>query len=103
MYPDNVDALMFAARISSETDSPVAGKYADELAARVLEKKPGNQEAMTYALDGLIQRENWQEAYDISSNLIKKQPDNESLILKHVTVCLKLNKKSENHMQNFYA
>ena len=70
LYPDDVDALMFAARISSETDSPVAGKYADELAAKVLEKRPGNQEAMTYALDGLIQRENWQEAYTASRSLV---------------------------------
>ncbi len=95
LYPDNVEALLMAARISSLTDGPVAGKYADELAAIVLEKKPSNNDALVYALDGLVQRENWQEAYDISSNLIKKQPDNESLILKHVTVCLKLNKKSE--------
>ena len=95
LYPDNVDALLIAARISSMTDGPVAGKYADELAAIVLQKKPSNNDALVYALDGLIQRENWKEAYDISSNLVKKQPDNENLILKHVTVCLKLNKNGE--------
>ena len=95
LYPDNVDALLIAARISSLTDAPVAGKYADELAASVLEKKPSNKDALVYALDGLVQRENWQEAYDISSNLIKAQPDNESLVLKHVTICLKLSKKKE--------
>lgn len=95
LYPDNVDALLIAARISSLTDGPVAGKYADELAAIVLEKKPSNNDALVYALEGLVQRENWQEAYDISSSLIKKQPDNENLILKHVTICLKLGKKSE--------
>ena len=95
LYPDNTDALLIAARISSLTDGPVAGKYADELAAIVLEKKPSNKDALVYALDGLVQRENWQEAYDISSSLIKTQSDNENLILKHVTVCLKLGKKSE--------
>ncbi len=95
LYPDNVDALLIAARISSLTDGPVAGKYADELAAIVLERKPSNNDALVYALEGLVQRENWQEAYDISSSLIKKQPDNEALILKHVTICLKLGKKSE--------
>ena len=95
MYPDNVDALMFAARISSETDSPVAGKYADELAARVLEKKPGNQEAMTYALDGLIQRENWQEAYTASKNLISSGNVSSSVVEKYVNVCIKLGKYNE--------
>ena len=95
LYPDNVDALLIAARISSMTDGPVAGKYADELAAIVLEKSPSNNDALIYALDGLVQRENWQEAYNISSSLVKKQPDNENLILKHVTVCLKLGRKTE--------
>ena len=95
MYPDNVDALMFAARISSETDSPVAGKYADELAARVLEKKPGNQEAMTYALDGLIHRENWKEAYTASRNLISLGNVNPTVVEKYVNVCIKLGKNGE--------
>ncbi len=95
MYPDNVDALMFAARISSETDSPVAGKYADELAARVLERRPGNQEAMTYALDGLIQRENWQEAYTASRNLINSGNVSPEVVEKYVKVCLKLGKNNE--------
>lgn len=95
MYPDNIDALMFAARISSETDSPVAGKYADELAARVLEKKPGNQEAMTYALDGLIQRENWKEAYTASKNLIASGNVSTAVVEKYVRVCLKLGKNNE--------
>ncbi len=95
LYPDNVDALMFAARISSETDSPVAGKYADELAARVLEKRPGNQEAMAYALEGLIQRENWQEAYTTSRKLISSGSVKPAVVEKYVNVCLKLGKKSE--------
>lgn len=95
IYPDNLDALMFAARISSETDSPVAGKYADELAARVLEKRPGNQEAMTYALDGLIQRENWQEAYTASRNLISLGNVSPAVVEKYVKVCLKLGKNNE--------
>ena len=95
LYPDNVDALMFAARISSETDSPVAGKYADELAARVLEKKPGNQEAMTYALDGLIQRENWKEAYTASKTLVSSGSVSSSVVEKYVNVCLKLGKNNE--------
>ena len=95
LYPENVEAILIAAKISSATDGPVAGKYADELAAIVLEKSPSNIDAQIYALDGLIQRENWEEAYQISSRLVKTQSDNENLILKHVTVCLKLRKNSE--------
>ncbi|MBR5400502.1 MAG: tetratricopeptide repeat protein [Treponema sp.] len=92
LYPDSLDALLIAARISSATDSPVAGKYADELAAIVLEKNPSNKEALIYAMDGLIQRENWAEAYAISSRLMESQSDNEEVVFKHVTVCLKMDK-----------
>ena len=94
-YPDNLDALMFAARISSETDSPVAGKYADELAAKVLEKRPGNQEAMVYALDGLMQRENWQQAYSVSKTLIAGEKVSAQVVEKYVNVCIKLGKNNE--------
>ena len=95
LYPDNTDALMFAARISSETDAPVAGKYADELAARVLEKSPESTEAMTYALDGLIQRENWQEAYTASKSLISRGDVKPAVVEKYVNICLKLGKNNE--------
>ena len=95
IYPENIDLLMFAARISSETDSPVAGKYADELAAKVLEKKPGNQEAMIYALDGLMQRENWQQAYTVSKTLIAGEKVSAEVVEKYVNVCLMLGKNNE--------
>jgi len=97
LYPSNEEALMLATRISSMTDSPVAGKYSDELSAMVLEKNPENKEALVYALEGLVQRENWQEAYVISSQLLKDPANalNPDVIMQHVTVCIKLNKKNE--------
>ena len=95
LYPNNIDSLLIAARLSSVTDGPVAGKYADELAAIVLEKDPSNNDALLYAMDGLIQRENWKEAYDISSRLLKAKSNDENLIFKHVTICLKLGKTTE--------
>lgn len=95
LYPDNIDALMFAARISAVTDSPVAGKYADELAGRVLEKNPNNTEAKKYALDGLIQRENWQEAYNVSKSIIESSTVTPDIVEKYVTICINLNKKTE--------
>lgn len=94
LHPDNIDALMFAARISSLTDSPVAGKYADELAGIVLEKNPNNQLAKEYALEGLIQRENWQDAYEISKSLINNS-DSVELVEKYVLICIKLGKANE--------
>lgn len=95
LYPDNIDALMFAARISSATDSPVAGKYADELANMVLSKRPESSEAMGYALKGLIQRENWQDAYEISKNLINDKNVLPEVIEQYITICIKLGKTNE--------
>lgn len=95
LYPENTDLLLLAARIASVTDAPVAGRYADELVSRILEKDPQNQEALGYALDALIRRSLWQEAYEMSSRLVAEEnvlPEN---ILKHVQICLELGKTSE--------
>lgn len=95
LYPSNFDALMLAARVSSVTDSPVAGKYADDLAAKVLEMDPDNQNALAYALQGLVQRENWQEAYAICKKLVANPYASSEIIEKYVQICIKLGKKNE--------
>lgn len=95
LYPMNEDALMLATRISSMTDSPVAGKYADELSELILAKNPDNKEALVYALEGLVQRENWQEAYQISCQLLEDRVENPDVIMQHVKVCIELGKKKE--------
>lgn len=95
LYPENTNVLMLAAKISSVIDAPVGGKYADELAELVLSKESGNADALTYALDGLIQRENWQNAYEISRQLISIKSDDSEIISRHVTVCIMLGKKTE--------
>lgn len=95
LYPDNMEALMLAARLSSETDSPVAGKYADELAAEILKKEPDNTDAMRYALSGLIQRENWNAAYTMAARLAALPNPSSDVIKNYVEVCIKLKKKSE--------
>lgn len=95
LYPDNLDALMLAARLSSETDAPVAGKYADELAAEILKKEPDNTDAMRYALSGLIQRENWNAAYTLVSRLAALSNPSSDVIKNYVEVCIKLKKKAE--------
>lgn len=95
LYPDSIDALMFAAKISSLTDSPVAGQYADDLAAKVLEKNPGNETALSYALAGLVQRENWKDAYEISKKLIENSNADSSAVYNHVLICTHLQKNAE--------
>jgi uncharacterized protein HemY len=95
LYPGNLEALMLAARISSETDAPVAGKYADELAAEILKKQPDNVDAMRYALSGLIQRENWNAAYSLAARLAALPNPSSAVVKNYVEVCIKLKRKSE--------
>lgn len=95
LYPDSEDALMIAAKLSSTTDAPVAGKYADELAQMVLDKNPKNTQALSYALEGLILRENWQNAYEISTRLINMPNVQGDSIYRHVNICIHLGKKTE--------
>lgn len=95
LYPDNIEVLMLAAKISSLTDLPVAGKYADELTEIVFRKEPENTEAMTYALNALMQRENWNESYKICKKIIDTQNFSSEIVTKFVQICFNLNKHSE--------
>lgn len=94
LYPDNEEVLLLAARIASMTSSAVGGQFADDLVEKVLNKNPENKEARTYALMDLVQRENWHDAYKVSSELMKSNP-NEDVIAKHIEICLKVGKKTE--------
>lgn len=95
LYPDEIQVLMIAAKISSITDSPVAGKYADQLTEKVLQKEPDNIEAMIYSLNALIQRENWNESYKFCRNIIEMDNCPVEIIGKFVQICLKLGKNNE--------
>lgn len=98
LYEDSVNLLLLAARIASITDAPVAGRYADELVSAILEDDPENQDALTYSLDALIRRSLWQEAYEVSSRLVNVSSEVEPLpenIMKHVEICLELDKVAE--------
>lgn len=95
LYPNNKEALLLAARIASATDSPVAGLYADELVVQILEDDKDNEEALLYAMNGLIQRQQWQEAYEISSQLQKRENPMPETVSKHAEICLQLGKKVE--------
>lgn len=95
LYPDDIQVLMIAAKISSLTDSPVAGKYADQLTEKVLLKDPDNIEAMIYSLNALIQRENWNESYKICQKIIGMNDYPVEIVGKFVQICLRLGKNEE--------
>lgn len=95
LYPEEIQVLMIAAKISSITDSPVAGKYADQLTEKVLQKEPDNIEAMVYSLNALIQRENWNDSYKICCKIIETEKYPVEIVGKFVQICLRLGKNNE--------
>ena len=94
-YPDDKDALLFAARLAGETGSPVLGKSSAEYAAAVLEKEPDNESAVQFALDGFLRRRNWEKAYALSSAAVKKQTVLNAVLFSHIKICLALRKYDE--------
>ena len=95
LYPDNQEILMLAASISAATDSPVAGKYADELASMVLEKNPNNMEALLYQVEGYSYHQNWEKAYEACKKLVSLDSENPVTALRYVEVCLYVQKYNE--------
>lgn len=95
LYPDNQEILMLAASISAATDSPVAGKYADELASIVLEKDPDNIEALLYQVEGYSYHQNWEKAYEACKKLVSLDSENPVTALRYVEVCLYVQKYNE--------
>lgn len=95
LYPDSEEVYMLAARIASAIDGPVAGLYADQLATKILEKNPKNIDALSYSLIGYIQRQNWQEAYNICNKIFEMNQTSIDVTINYVTICINLGKLSE--------
>lgn len=94
-YPDDMDVMLYAAKISALTGLKVNGKTAEEYAAAVLEKQSGNETALYYAVEGYVQKKEWQKAYEISSKLVSVSEKNKDAVSNHVKICLALKKYDE--------
>ena len=94
-YPDDLDVLLFAARIASLTASPVSGFSAEALAKKALEIDPANTEAKRYEIGGLMHGGKWKSAYDSSRSLVASSEAVRSDIFVHIRICLELGKNDE--------
>lgn len=94
-YPDSKEALLFAAKLAGETGAPVAGKSLEAYAAAVLEKYPDDETARQYAVDGFMQKKEWEKAYAQSSALLQEESPADGIAFRHVKICLALGKKDE--------
>ena len=94
-YPDDLDVLLFAARLASSTAAPLAGVSAEEFAKRALAIDPANTEAKRYEIDGMMQSGKWKSAYDSSKALIASGSALRSDIFVHIRICLELGRNDE--------
>lgn len=94
LYPDDKEVQLFAAKICAVTGTKIAGKSAEDYANAVLAVDETNQTALRYAVVGLMEKKDFQKAYELSSKLLKIGSDDENLFL-HVRICLALKKNDE--------
>ncbi|MGI5117852.1 tetratricopeptide repeat protein [Treponema sp. SP13] len=91
LYPNDLDVLLFAARLAA----PLAGVTAEEFAKRALEIDPVNTEAKRYEIDGMMRSGKWKGAYDSSKALVASRGALRSDIFVHIRICLELGKNDE--------
>lgn len=95
MYPDDEELQLFAARLASASKMRVSGKSAEEIAGRILEKNPSNYDALQYAVEGLVEKGEWQKAYSQSSVLVSRPDASNETVFLHIRICLAVGRNDE--------
>ena len=100
LYPDNIEVLLTAAELASESGGRINNLSAEELVASVLKKQPDNYRALKIQVNEDMRNGNWEEAYKSSIRIIKNGKDlsrsaDMNSVLAHVEICLNLGFISE--------
>ena len=95
LYPIDEDILLFAAKLCSEGNVLINNKSVEYFANTILNNNPKNEKALQYAVEGVIQKKQWQKAYELSSQLVSKKNPSVDTILKHIDICIALKKIDE--------
>lgn len=95
LYPDDPKIVLEAASLASETGGKIAGKSGEELANQILEKEPGNTEALQIKIASMVASQKWAQAYESSSELIKNESPSRAALFTHIKICLSAGKKNE--------
>lgn len=94
-YPDDIQVILAAASLASETEKTIGGKTAAEYAAKILETDPQNVTAMKIQIQELMQQKNWAEAYRQSSAFLKLDGIPQGASHTHIQICINAGKKGE--------
>ena len=94
-YPEDVDVLLCAASVASESSSPIAGKSAMELANKVLAKLPENAQAQRIIISEHYKAGRYQEAYQMCSKLIKEDNGTKETFFAYIDICIALKNNAQ--------
>ncbi|WP_222703981.1 tetratricopeptide repeat protein, partial [Treponema pectinovorum] len=87
--------ILTAAFLAAETGMKINQKSAGELASLILQKDEKNVDALQIKIADLIQQNKWNEAYSVSSSLIRLKNSPKNAIFTHISICLSSGKKDE--------
>ncbi len=105
LYPDDNEIILTAASLAFETRNPINGLDAGELAAQILEKEPDNVNALEIQVKELVQKKQWEKAYQVSKNLCQLKNSPSSAVFTHISICLSAGRKDEawNTISSLYS
>lgn len=95
LYPQDLELLLIAARVSAQLGQKVADRSLEEMLHFILEKEPNNAEALGILVGEDILQENWEEAYNGNNKLYKNGNQDETILSNHILICLALGKNQE--------
>ncbi len=95
LYPDDMDIILHAASISSETGGKINGISSGQLASIVLMSEPENVDALQIQIEEFVALEEWGEAYKASSFLLGLENVPDSAVYMHIKICLADGKNDE--------
>lgn len=95
LYPTDSEILLTAAKISSDSGALIGGKAALELLQTLLESDKDNKEALSLCIIELAKEGSFEEAYKISTDLVKKEGNKKEDLLSHIDICISMNYMKE--------
>ncbi|MGP1587853.1 MAG: tetratricopeptide repeat protein [Treponemataceae bacterium] len=95
LYPHDVDVMLFLVSLMVNSSQKISNRNSGEILEEILEKDPNNVQAQKLKVILLSNSEQWNEAYQLSSVIVKADDCPEDLILMYIKICLKLNKAQE--------
>ena len=90
LYPDDVEVLIFATSLMLTTKQQIGNRSSHELVDYVLTLDAENLEAKELLLKIFVSENQWQKAYELSSELIKNKAVGVNSILTRIEICINL-------------